>query len=81
MRFKSERSPHDLHGFARALERTGNVFEILRLTAFAREQIVQQDSAFRGLAAAMRIEHGVASALQPALTIEIGFAVSDVIEN
>src|SRR5690242_10977012 len=81
MRLKSERSPQDLHGLTRALERAGNIFEMLRLAAFALEQIVQQDSAFRRLAAAMRVEHVVAPTLQPALTIEIGFAVSDVIED
>jgi hypothetical protein len=45
----------------------------------ARKQVAQQDPAFGGLLAAMRIENGVAAALQPALSIEIGLAVPNVI--
>jgi hypothetical protein len=41
----------------------------LRLPVIAREQIAQQGSALRSLSAAMRIQNGVAAALQPSLGI------------
>jgi hypothetical protein len=47
----------------------------------AREQIAQQSSAFCSLPAAMRIENGVAATLQPALSVEVGLAVPNVIED
>src|SRR6516165_3735655 len=81
VRLKTERGPHDLHRFARAFERACNIFEILWSPVIARKQVVQQDPAFGGLLATMRIENGVAAALQPALSIEIGLAVSNVIED
>src|SRR5215467_11713476 len=81
VRFKTKRGAQDLHRFAGAPERAGNIFEILRPPVIARKQVAQQKSAFRGLLAAMPIEKGVAAALQPALSIEVGLAVPNVIED
>jgi len=47
----------------------------------ARKQVAEQNPAFRSLSSAVSIERNVAAALQPALSIKIGLAVPNVIED
>ena len=81
MRIEPEGGAQHVHGAARPLERARHIGEVRRLTPVAREQIAQQFAALGGLLPAARVELGVATALQPRLDVEVGLAVTDVIED
>ena len=78
---KPQRGADHFHGFARPLERTRHIIELFRPFAIAHKQRLEQSATFCGLPPPMRIEHCVTTALQASLNIEVGLAVSDVIED
>ena len=78
---KTKRCAQNFHGFARSLERARYIREVLWPALFARKQVVQHRSAFGGLLAPVRIQHRVTPTLQATLNVEVGFAMTDVIEE
>src|SRR5262245_9320363 len=79
--FKPERRAQDLHGLARAHQRTRHVGEALRRAALAAEQLTQDPGTAGGLRTARGVERHVVAALQPLLEVPIGKTVPNIIDD
>ena len=78
---QAERRPQQLHRLAGTPKRARHIIKFGRVTAIAHKQVAQNIAAVNGLRPPARIQRHVATALQAASDIPVGFSVTDVIDG
>src|SRR5262249_22930578 len=81
VRRQTECRADEFHGFACTSERARYIVEISRVAPCALKQPTQNFTATGGLGTTLRVQRNVATALQTAGYVPVGFSVTDVVDS